>query len=67
MALVYQYKRGTFYPFVQSAPKQRDNPLEIQVKGVLSDELPFEEDTSNWSALWDAPGMNDTPGAPELQ
>src|SRR5699024_1411385 len=28
MALVYQYKRGTFYPFVQSGPKQRDNPLE---------------------------------------
>lgn len=67
MALVYQYKRGTFYPFVQLGPKQRDNPLEIQVKGVLSNELPFEEDTSNWSALWDAPGMNDTPGAPELR
>ena len=61
LALVYQYKRGTFYPFSQSGPKQRDNAFEIQVRGVLSNELPFEADTSNWSALWDAPGLNDTP------
>lgn len=63
LALVYQYKRGTFYPFSQSGPKQRDNSFEIQVRGVLSNELPFEEDTSRWSALWDAPGLNDTPEA----
>lgn len=63
LALVYQYKRGTFYPFAQSGPKQRDNPLEIQVRGVLSNELPFEEDTSKWAALWDAPGISDSPGA----
>ena len=62
LALVYQYKRGTFYPFAQAGPKQRDNPLEIQVRGILSNELPFEEDTSNWAALWDAPGISDSPG-----
>lgn len=58
LALVYQYKRGTFYPFAQSGARQRDNPLEIQIRGVLSAELPFEDDTSRWSALWDAPGMD---------
>ncbi|WP_309132267.1 hypothetical protein [Brevibacterium sp.] len=58
LALVYQYKRGTFYPFAQTGPQQRDNSLEIQVRGVLAKELPFEPDTSRWSALWDAPGLS---------
>lgn len=58
LALVYQYKRGTYYPFAQTGPQQRDNSLEIQVRGVLASELPFEADTSRWSALWDAPGLD---------
>ena len=67
LALVYQYKRGTFYPFAPAGQKRRDNPVEIQVRGVLSNELPFEEDTSRWSALWDAPGINDNPGTNSLE
>lgn len=61
LALVYLYKRGSFYPFAQAAPQRRDNPLEIQVRGVLANELPFESDSSKWSALWDAPGMDQNP------
>lgn len=65
LALVYQYKRGTFYPFAPTGPRQRDNALEIQVKGILSGELPFEDDMSRWSPLWDAPGLDETPRALE--
>ena len=37
MALVYLYKRGTFYPFAPLSERgsSRDNALELQVKGVL--------------------------------
>lgn len=57
IALVYLYKRGTFYPFVQRARHQRDSALEIQLRGVLDEDLPVEKDMSKWSPLWDAPGM----------
>ena len=59
LALVYLYKRGTFYPF---APKpgqgrQRDNLLELQVRDLLRDELPLEPEVSRWLAVWGAPGL----------
>lgn len=59
VALVYLYKRGTFYPFVQSGPHRRDSALEIQIRGIVSGELDIESDMSKWSPLWDAPGMRD--------
>ena len=59
MALVYLYKRGTFYPFapLNSSGQQRDNTLELQVKGVLGDDLKIEPDRTKWMALWGAPGL----------
>ena len=59
MALVYLYKRGTFYPFapVSESRQQRDNALELQVKGVLSEDLKIEPDLTKWMALWGAPGL----------
>jgi hypothetical protein len=57
IALVYLYKRGTFYPFVQVGKHQRDSALEIQLRGTLDEDLPVESDMSKWSPLWDAPGM----------
>ena len=59
MALVYLYKRGTFYPFapINEARQQRDNALELQVKGVLSEDLKIEPDLTKWMALWGAPGL----------
>ncbi len=59
MALVYLYKRGTFYPFapVSETRQQRDNALELQVKGVLSEDLKIEPDLTKWMALWGAPGL----------
>ncbi len=59
MALVYLYKRGTFYPFAprSGAGQQRDNALELQVKGVLGEDLKIEPDLTKWMALWGAPGL----------
>ncbi|MFF0723233.1 hypothetical protein [Streptomyces sp. NPDC004134] len=57
MALVYLYKRGTFYPFAPMPGEKRDNPLELQVKAVVKDDLRVEEDLTRWFPLWGAPGL----------
>ncbi|MFP3988882.1 hypothetical protein U9R90_15540 [Streptomyces sp. E11-3] len=57
LALVYLYKRGTFYPFAPLPGEKRDNPLELQVKAMLKDDLRVEEDLSRWFPLWGAPGL----------
>ncbi|MFD9975637.1 hypothetical protein ACFWZR_15305 [Streptomyces sp. NPDC059017] len=59
LALVYLYKRGTFYPFapLPGAVEKRDNALELQVRALLADDLPVEDDLSRWFPLWGAPGV----------
>lgn len=57
LGLVYLYKRGTFYPFVPSGPKQRDTAFELQLRGVLADDLRVEPELHRWFALWGAPGL----------
>lgn len=56
-ALVYLYKRGTFYPFAPLEGEKRDNALELQVRGVVGDDVPIESDLSRWLAIWGAPGL----------
>jgi hypothetical protein len=64
LALVYLYKRGTFYPFapVGGGAERRDGALELQVRALLTDDLPMERDPGRWFPLWGAPGLTD--GAP---
>jgi hypothetical protein len=57
LALVYLYKRGTFYPFAPLSGERRDNALELQVKGTLADELKIEPDLTKWFPVWGAPGL----------
>jgi len=57
LALVYLYKRGTFYPFAPAQGESRDNVLELQVRDLLAGELPIEADLSRWFAVWSAPGL----------
>ncbi|MBO0804007.1 MAG: hypothetical protein J2P25_13155 [Nocardiopsaceae bacterium] len=57
LALVYLYKRGTFYPFAPLKGERRDNALELEIKGALGDDLKFEQDLSRWFPVWGAPGM----------
>ena len=48
LAMVYLFKRGTFYPFVPTGDPatsdQRDNVLELRVRDLLAQELPLEDD-----------------------
>jgi hypothetical protein len=53
---IYNYKRGTFYPFVPAGGKQqRDTEHELRLKAQLENELPFEEDVTRWFPLWEIP------------
>ncbi|MEU2113297.1 hypothetical protein [Streptomyces sp. NPDC019507] len=65
LALVYLYKRGTFYPFapLPGTGEKRDNALELQVRALLTDDLPMEEDLSRWFPLWGAPGIAASEGS----
>ncbi|HEU4514997.1 MAG TPA: hypothetical protein VFR87_17945 [Nocardioidaceae bacterium] len=59
LGLVYLYKQGTFYPFCpsQGQGQTRDNVLEIQIRDLLANELPMEQQLSRWMAVWGAPGL----------
>ncbi|WKU45891.1 hypothetical protein Q3V23_18520 [Streptomyces sp. VNUA116] len=59
LALVYLYKRGTFYPFapVAGAGDKRDNGLELQVRALLANDLRIEEDLARWFPVWGVPGL----------
>ena len=50
--LVYLYKRGTFYPFCPRDGQQRDPLRERQLRDGVGADLPFEQDTGRWLALW---------------
>ncbi|WP_426367839.1 PspA-associated protein PspAB [Streptomyces sp. E-08] len=68
LALVYLYKRGTFYPFAPRADRaeSRDNTLEVQVRGLLAGDLAMEPDMERWFPVWGAPGLGGTERLPEL-
>jgi PspA associated protein B len=57
LGLVYLYKQGTFYPFAPKTGQQRDNAVELQVRGVLADDLTIEPELGRWMAVWGAPGL----------
>jgi hypothetical protein len=57
LGIVYLYKRGTFYPFAPKSGDQRDNAVELQVRGVVGADLKIEPDLSRWFAVWGAPGL----------
>ncbi|MCH6161520.1 PspA-associated protein PspAB [Streptomyces marispadix] len=58
LALVYLYKRGTFYPFApRPGREKRDSALELQIRGLLTDDLPIEPDLGRWFPVWGAPGL----------
>jgi hypothetical protein len=52
---MYNYKRGTFYPFVPSGNQQRDNALELRLSSIMKSELNVESDLSKWYPLWGIP------------
>jgi hypothetical protein len=57
---IYNYKRGTFYPFVprpdsHSPAKRRDNQEEMRLTAALGRELPVEQQLDYWYPVWDLP------------
>lgn len=52
---IYGFKTGTFWPFVPTGEKERDNARELELKAKLEPELPVEQDLTKWFALFDAP------------
>jgi len=57
LALVYLFKRGTFYPFAPLSGEKRDNSLELEVKGAIGPDLKWEQDLGRWFPVWGAPGL----------
>jgi hypothetical protein len=57
LALVYLYKRGSFYPFAPLAGERRDTALELQIKAQIGDDLRVEQDLARWFPVWGAPGL----------
>jgi hypothetical protein len=41
---IYNYKRGTFYPFVPLGKQKRDSERELRLKAQMADELPLEQE-----------------------
>jgi hypothetical protein len=54
---IYNYKRGSFYPFAPAAGggEQRDNERELVLKAQLARELPIEQELERWFPLWGIP------------
>lgn len=53
--LIYNVKRGAWYPFVPSGENQRDSQREMQIKAILGTELPVEQELERWFPLWGIP------------
>jgi hypothetical protein len=53
---IYNYKRGSFYPFVPAPGQQaRDTEAELRLKAQLQHELPLEPELERWFPLWEIP------------
>jgi hypothetical protein len=60
MYWIYNYKRGTFFPFVPTVStsdrlRQRNNPEELRLAAAMDKELPMEPDIERWYPVWDLP------------
>jgi hypothetical protein len=53
--LIYNFKRGSYYPFVPSGKQSRDSEREMRLQAQLGAELPWEEDMGRWFPLWEIP------------
>jgi hypothetical protein len=53
--LLYNFKRGRWYPFVQTGGERRDTARELDLQAKLEKELPLEPDLERWFPLYGAP------------
>jgi hypothetical protein len=52
---IYNFKQGTYYPFIPLSGKQRDNPFEFKLRAEMEREMPIEENVEKWYPLWGIP------------
>jgi hypothetical protein len=53
---IYNYKRGSWYPFVPAGgQQQRNTERELQIKAATGAGLPFEAELGRWFPLWGIP------------
>ena len=52
---IYNFKRGSWYPFVPAGDQRRNNEREFQLQGQLANELPIEPELTRWFPLWKIP------------
>jgi hypothetical protein len=54
--LIYNYKRGRWYPFVPApGDQQRNTERELQLQAQIGAGLPMEPELTRWFPLWGAP------------
>ncbi len=52
---IYNFKRGSFYPFVPTGKEKRDTEAELRLMAQLRSELPLEEELGRRLPLWEIP------------
>jgi hypothetical protein len=52
---IYNFKQGTYYPFVPLSGKQRDNTFEFRLRAEMEKEMPIEKNVEKWYPLWGIP------------
>jgi len=52
---IYNFKLGSYYPFVPARDRQRDTSREFRLKALMGKELPIEKDESRWYPMWGMP------------
>ena len=54
---IYNYKRGSWYPFVPAPgdAQERSTERELQLKAQVGSEMPLEEEIERWFPLWGIP------------
>jgi hypothetical protein len=52
---IYNFKQGTYYPFIPLSGKQRDSPFEFRLRTEMEREMPVEKNVEKWYPLWGIP------------
>jgi len=52
---IYNFKQGTYYPFVPQSGRERDTSREFRLRALMQKEMPVEKDESRWYPMWGMP------------